>query len=348
MSIIAEMDARSRAIFKLLVETYLDTGQPVGSRTLARGALLGLSPATIRNVMSDLAGLGLLDAPHVSAGRMPTDLGLRLFVDGLMEVGAPSPEDRRAIELQAGGEGPGTTLLDRAARQLSGLTHAATIILTDKTDRPMKHVSFVPLEEGRALMVLVNAAGDVENRLIATPPGLPATALTQAANFLNAHMANRTLAEAEYTVRSEIERAEGELDALTADLVRRGLADLVRVPGGAPHLIIKGQANLLTEQGADLVRVQRLFEDLERQQGIIDVLAAAKAGDGVHIFIGSENPLFSLSGSAVIAAPYRDGDRNIIGVVGVVGPTRLNYARIIPLVDYTAAMVGRLLGQPRG
>ncbi|WOI53374.1 heat-inducible transcriptional repressor HrcA [Parvularcula sp. LCG005] len=343
MAALNDMDARARAIFKQLVETYLDTGQPVGSRTLSRIPALDLSPATIRNVMSDLAAIGLLDAPHASAGRMPTDLGLRLFVDGLMEVGAPSAEDRRALEDEAGTRGDAAALLDRAASQLSGLTQTATMIVTDKADRPLKHVSFVPLDDTRALMVLVDRAGDVENRILTIPAGLPASALIQAANFLNAQMAGRTLQDAERQVSAEIEAKQGELDSLTTDLVKRGIAELVGRPGIPPQLIIRGQAHLIQGAETDLGRLQKLFIDLERRQGISDLLSAAKAGEGVRIFIGAENPLFSLSGSSVIASPYRDSDRNIIGVIGVVGPTRLNYGRVIPLVDYTAEVVSRMM-----
>lgn len=294
--------------------------------------------------MADLAALGLLDSPHASAGRLPTDLGLRLFVDGLMEVGAPTPEERKALEEQAGGDAASAALLERAAGQLSGLTRAASLIVTDKTDRPLKHVSFVPLDERRALMVLVDSAGDVENRLIDLPPGMPAGALVQAANFLNAQMAGRTLSEAEQAVTTEIATNRGELDTLTADLVKQGIADLIAGSDGGPQLIVKGQANLLDGAASDLERVQRLFDDLERRQGVADLLEAAKTGEGVRIFIGAESPLFGQSGSTVIAAPYRDAERNIIGVIGVVGPTRLNYAKVIPLVDYTADVVSRLVG----
>lgn len=343
MTLLTDIDTRSRAIFKSLVETYLETGQPVGSRTLSRATGLDLSAATIRNVMSDLAAIGLLDSPHASAGRMPTEEGLRLFVDGLMEVGAPTAEERAALEEEAGSEGHAQGLLDRAASQLSGLTQTASLVLTSKYDRPLRQVSFVPLDNARALMVLVDDAGDVENRLISVPEGLPATSLIQAANFLNAQMSGRTLTEASASVLREIDEKRGQLDELTTDLVRQGIADLAKRPGGGPQLIVKGQSKLLAAAGDDLERVQRLFDELERQQGIVDLLNAAKEGEGVRIFIGSENPLFSLSGSSVVTAPYRDKDRNIIGVIGVVGPTRLNYARVIPLVDYTADVVSRLV-----
>ncbi len=341
MTTLSDVDARSRAIFKRLVETYLETGQPVGSRTLSREPGFDISPATIRNVMADLTEMGLLDSPHASAGRMPTERGLRLFVDGLMEVGAPSAEDRRALEEQYG-QAAGAQLLDHAARQLSGLTRAASLVITDTSDRPLKHVSFVALDETRALMVLVNTVGDVENRLVEIPAGLPSSALVQAANYLNAQMAGKTLSDAERSIGKEVESLQGELDTLTAALVKRGIADLARGPNGGPTLIIKGQSHLITGADGDLERLQQLFDAMERRQGIADLLDAARGGEGVRIFIGAENPLFNLSGSSVITAPYRDSEHNIVGVIGVVGPTRLNYARVIPLVDYTADIVSRL------
>ncbi|WP_031549986.1 heat-inducible transcriptional repressor HrcA [Parvularcula oceani] len=342
MTLLTDIDARSRALFKRLVETYLETGEPVGSRTLSRGPGIDVSPATIRNVMADLTELGLLGAPHASAGRIPTERGLRLFIDGMMEIGAPSPEERRALEADAGEEGA-ADLLDRAARSLSGLTQTASLVVASKSDRPLRHVEFVRLDPDRALAVLVDERGDVENRLIALPQGLPASALERASNFLNAQLSGKTLTQSKRMLLDELEAQRGQLDDLTADLVRRGVAEMGNLPGGASQLIVRGQANLLEGAGQDLERVQQLFEELERKQGLIDLLEAAKDGEGVRVFIGSENRLFSLSGSSIVAAPYRDSERNIVGVVGVVGPTRLNYARVVPLVDYTAEVVTRLI-----
>jgi heat-inducible transcriptional repressor len=342
MSLLTDIDARSRDLFKRLVETYLETGEPVGSRTLSRDPGVEVSPATIRNVMADLTELGLLSAPHASAGRLPTERGLRLFVDGMLEVGAPSEAERAALEAHVGEE-EAAALLGRAAQSLSGLTRTASLVVASKSDRPLRHVEFVRLDPHRALAVLVDERGDVENRLIKLPAGLPATALERASNFLNAQLAGRTLSQARAMIEEALDARRGEIDELTSDLVRRGVAELGRGSAGGPQLIVRGQANLLQDAGDDLERVQQLFEELERQQGVIDLLEAAKEGEGVRIFIGSENRLFSLSGSAVVAAPYRDAERNIVGVVGVVGPTRLNYARIVPLVDYTAGVVSRLM-----
>lgn len=343
MSSLQDIDARSRSIFKELVETYLETGEPVGSRTLSRRQGVDVSPATIRNVMADLAELGLLDAPHTSAGRMPTERGLRLFVDGMLEVREPTLEDREALERQAGAA-DAEAMLDRAAGMLSGLTQMASVVMASKADRPIRHLEFVRLDERRALAVIVDNAGDVENRLIDLPTGLPATALIEAANYLNAQLAGQTLQEAKRIVLEEIAARRTQLDDLTAELARRGIAELAAVaPGQGRQLIVRGQSNLLAGARDDLARVQQLFDELERKEGLLDLLEAAREGEGVRIFIGAENRLFSLSGSSIVAAPYRDRDSNIIGVLGVVGPTRLNYGRVIPLVDYTAELLTRMM-----
>ncbi|MEO1658009.1 MAG: heat-inducible transcriptional repressor HrcA [Pseudomonadota bacterium] len=341
VSTLQDIDARSRTIFKELVEAYLESGEPVGSRTLSRRADLGVSPATIRNVMADLTELGLLGAPHSSAGRLPTERGLRLFVDGMLEVGEPTPEERAALENEAGA-GDMQGMLDHAAGMLSGLTQMASLVVASKTDRPLKHLEFVRLDDATALAVIVDQGGDIENRVINLPKGLPATALIEASNYLNAQLAGRTLQEARRIVLQEIEARRTQLDDLTAELARRGIAELSSSPAGK-QLIVRGQSNLLAGAQDDLERVQQLFDELERQEGLIDLLEAARDGEGVRIFIGAENRLFSLSGSSVVAAPYRDRDHNIVGVLGVVGPTRLNYGRVIPLVDYTAEIVTRMM-----
>nr|WP_198912366.1 heat-inducible transcriptional repressor HrcA [Parvularcula mediterranea] len=335
-----DIDVRSRQIFKELVETYLETGEPVGSRTLSRRDGVDVSPATIRNVMADLSELGLLDAPHTSAGRMPTERGLRLFVDGMLEVGQPTPEERAVLDQRAGA-GDAEAMLDSAAGMLSGLTRMASVVMASKSERPIKHLEFVRLDDRRALAVIVDEGGDVENRLLDLPPGLPATSLIEAANYLNAQLTGRTLREAQRLVNADIEARKTALDDLTTELVKRGIAEFSQA--GGRQLIVRGQSNLLAGAQDDLARVQQLFDELERKEGLLDLLEAARDGEGVRIFIGAENRLFSLSGSSVVAAPYRDRDRNIVGVLGVVGPTRLNYGRVIPLVDYTAELVTRMM-----
>lgn len=335
------MDDRSREIFRRIVTAYLETGEPIGSRSLSGSNGLGVSPATIRNTMADLTEMGLLYAPHISAGRMPTDKGLRIFVDGLLEIGNLSEQERRALEQESGSPMQAESLLDQAAARLSGLAHTASLVTTSTTDVKLKHIEFVQTAADQALAVLVTDNGDVENRMLKLPIGLPASALVEASNYINARMQGRSLAEARQLILQEIQQNRTTLDHLTNELVKQGVAEL---SGSGDNLIVRGQANLLTDEQSDnLERVRMLFEDLEQKKDVIGLLEAAKDGEGVRIFIGSENSLFSLSGSSVIVKPYRDKTNQIIGVVGVIGPTRLNYAKIIPMVDYTAELVTKMI-----
>ena len=343
--LLAELNERSREIFRRVVEGYLETGGPVGSRSLTRTMAEKVSAATIRNVMQDLEYLGLLDSPHVSAGRVPTQLGLRMFVDGLMEVGTVSTEDREKIEATTGGNsGDVGALLDRVGSALSGITQGASLVLAPKHEAPIRHIDFVSLGPDRALVVLVFGDGHVENRLFRPPVGQTPSSLREAANFLNALAEGRTLSELRSHIGAEIVRRRQELDALAREMVEGGLA--VWEDQGEPYerLIVRGRANLIgAAEEAELQRIRSLFDDLERKRDIADFLELAEAGEGVRIFIGSENKLFSLSGSSLVVSPYMNADRKIIGAVGVIGPTRLNYGRIVPIVDYTAQLVGRLL-----
>ncbi|MFC5507023.1 heat-inducible transcriptional repressor HrcA [Bosea massiliensis] len=346
-----ETDQRSREIFRQIVDGYLATGEPVGSRNIARLLPMSLSPATVRNVMTDLELAGLIYAPHTSAGRLPTERGLRFFVDAMMEVGNLTAEERARIEAQMKAAATGRTLdgtLTEASALLSGLSRGAGVVVTTKANARLKHIEFVRLDPTRALVVLVADDGTVENRLLSLPPGLPASALTEAANFLNARILGKTLGELRAEIAQHREQMERELDSLTARLVESGIATSSG-PSSDRHLIVRGQANLLEDLKAqeDLERIRLLFGDLETQTDVIDLLARAEAGDGVRIFIGSENKLFSMSGSSMVAAPFRDAEQRIVGVVGIIGPTRLNYARIVPMVDYTAKVVGRLLDGAR-
>ncbi|MBV9954382.1 MAG: heat-inducible transcriptional repressor HrcA [Pseudolabrys sp.] len=346
---LAALNERSREIFRHIVESYLTTGEPVGSRNLARVLQTPLSPASVRNVMSDLEHLGLIWAPHTSAGRLPTELGLRFFVDALMQIGDLNENERRTIESQVASAGKANSLesvLTEASQMLSGLTRSAGVVLTAKANARLKHIEFVRLEPERALAVLVAEDGQVENRVLNIPAGLPTSALTEAGNFLNSRIQGRGLADVRAELEKSIEEGRAELDQLTQKIIANGLASW---SGGATEerqLIVRGHANLLEDLKAveDLERVRSLFDALETKRGVIDLLGRAERADGVRIFIGSENKLFSLSGSSTIVAPYRDGAGRIVGVLGVIGPTRLNYARVIPMVDYTAKMVSRVLG----
>jgi heat-inducible transcriptional repressor len=347
LSDLQRLNERSRAIFREIVENYLATGDPVGSRNLARHLPMTLSPASIRNVMSDLERLGLIYAPHTSAGRLPTEMGLRLFVDGLLEVGDVSEDERRVIEAQIGtrGEKAFDQVLTKAGEMISGLSHCAGVVLADKQVSRLKHIEFVPLEPGKALVVLVSEGQDVENRIVTLPPGLPPSSLHEATNYLNAHIAGLTLAEAKAKIEKEQATAKAELDALTQKVIEAGLATWSGALDGKQNLIVRGQANLLKDVDGleSLERIRQLFDDFESKRELAQLLGLAERGDGVHIFIGSENKLFSLSGSSLIVAPFTDERRKIVGVLGVIGPTRLNYARIVPMVDYTARLIGRVL-----
>src|SRR5262245_2020879 len=348
-STLKTLDQRSREIFRTIVDSYLRDGEPLGSRNLSRVLPLGLSPATIRNVMSDLETLGLIYSPHVSAGRLPTQRGLRFFVDAFMEIGDLTDEERRSIEAQVKASGSGSSLehmLTEASQMLSGMSRGAGLVVAAKHEVPLKHIEFIQLEPTRALTVLVSQNGDVENRIVELPAGTTASQLQEASNFLNAHIHGRTLAEAKGAIARLKEETKAALDVLSQELVEKGLAVWAGSEGGLPaRLIVRGRANLLenvTAQ-ADLELLKHLFEDLENQEGVMQLLDLTEQGSGVRIFIGSENKLFSLSGSSVVVAPYRDKDSRVIGALGVIGPTRLNYARIVPMVDYTAQIVSRLL-----
>jgi heat-inducible transcriptional repressor len=344
---IKRLSERSRTILREIVDSYLATGEPVGSRNLSRVLPMALSPASIRNVMSDLEHAGLIYAPHTSAGRLPTQSGLRMFVDGLLEVGDITDEERRKIEAQIAVKRTKSIdqVLMEAGEMISGLSHCAGVVLTEKQVARLKHIDFVAIEPTKALVVLVDNEQNVENRLIDIPAGLPPSALAEAANYLNAHIRGLTLSEARAAIEAELGTARAELDKLTQKVVKAGLAEWSGSLDDRKSLIVRGQANLLKDLTAieDLERIRQLFDDLETKRDISQILGLAERGDGVRIFIGSENKLFSLSGSSLIVAPFHDTDRKVVGVLGVIGPTRLNYARIIPMVDYTARLVSRML-----
>ncbi|MDO5704398.1 MAG: heat-inducible transcriptional repressor HrcA [Paracoccus sp. (in: a-proteobacteria)] len=345
---LSELNDRSREVFRRVVESYLETGEPVGSRTLTRALSERLSAATVRNVMQDLEYLGLLDSPHVSAGRLPTQLGLRLFVDAMMEIDAVDPTDRARLDetLGQGDPDPGP-LLDRVSTALSVITQGASLVLTPKREAPIRHIEFVSLGTDRALVVLVFADGHVENRIFTPPIGQTPSSLREAANFLNAMAEGRTLSDLRRHIAAQMNARRAELDALAAALIESGLAQW-ETASADPRLIVRGRANLLRQQAADIDHIHELFEDLERKQDIVRFLELAEQGEGVRIFIGSENKLFSLSGSSLVVSPYMNSDRKIVGAVGVIGPTRLNYGRIVPIVDYTAQLVGRVLSGRKG
>ena len=346
VSLLGDLNERSRQVLRHVVDAYVETGDPVGSRSISRRLGIALSPATIRNVMSDLEEAGLLYAPHTSAGRLPTEQGLRLFVNGLLELGDLTQDERRDIDGKCAAAGRSVPeVLEQATQLLSGLSRCAGLVVAPKAERTLKHIEFLHLGPGRALVVLVTEDGQVENRIIDVPIGLPSSSLIEASNYLASRMVGRTLAEARANVQKELEANRAELDALTNRVVESGLASWAGGDQGG-SLIIRGQANLLDNVTAlsDLERIRALFAVLETKESLAKLLDSAETAEGVQIFIGAQNELFGLAGCSMVIAPYRDSRQKIVGAVGVIGPTRINYARVIPMVDYTARVIGRILG----
>jgi heat-inducible transcriptional repressor len=342
---VSELNDRAREIFRLVVESYLASGQPVGSKSLAGEGGVNLSPASIRSVLAELEMLGLLAAPHTSAGRMPTESGLRLFVDGMMQVSEPTAEERAAIERRIASPGPIEQALEQVSSMLSDLSGAAGMVLVPRREPRLAQMTLMPLSRDRALAILVGEDGQVENRLLELAGGTSPATLEQASNYLSARLAGRTLAEASKAMRDEIAAGRSRLDEAGRELVERGLAVWSEDAARRPVLIVRGQARLLDETAlGDIERVRSLIDDLENKRSIADVLDSAREAEATRIFIGSENRLFALSGSSIVASPYRDREGNVVGVLGVIGPTRLNYARVVPMVDFTARSLGKLIG----
>jgi len=343
---ITELNDRSREILRRVVDSFVETGDPVGSRTISKQLSQTISPATIRNVMADLEEAGLLYAPHTSAGRLPTEAGLRLFVDGLMEVGNVDEGERETLEAHAAASGKSVEgLLEEVTGTLSGLTHCAGLVAAPKTEVPLKHIEFVSLSPGRALVVMVTENGIVENRVIEVAPTLPPSALVEATNYLSAKLVGRTLRQARETIRYELQSQKQELDGLTKKVIEAGLATWAGAEEDGA-LIVRGQANLLDDVSAvsDLERIRTLFEALETRESMSSLLETTEQAEGVQIFIGSDSHLFNLSGCSMVVSPFKNSQETVIGAIGVVGPTRINYSRIIPMVDFTAKLVGRMIG----
>jgi heat-inducible transcriptional repressor len=339
-----ELTARARDVFRIVVESYLGSGAPVGSRTISKLGTMNLSPASIRNVMQDLEELGLLAAPHTSAGRMPTQTGLRLFVDAMMQAAEPTADERAAIEARVQTGGPIENALAAASSALSGLSSCAGLVLVPPREARLKQFSFVPLSEQQALMILVGSDGLIENRVIDLPSDMTPSALVDAGNFMTARLSGLSLAEAAAAIEREIKGERAALDTAAQDLIRRGLAIWATDNAQRPVLIVRGAANLIDEStAADLDRVRQLLDEIEGHEEISRLLNSAREGAATKVFIGAENNLFALSGSSVIAAPYHGRDGRVVGVVGVIGPTRLNYARVVPMVDFTAQTLTRLM-----
>ncbi len=343
--ILSLKEKRNREVFRRLVEQYLSSGSPVGSRSIARKFSSPVSAATIRNVMQDLEQFGLLESPHVSAGRIPTDLGLRMFVDELLEIEHITPEDRVTLDgLQTDSDDP-KVLFNRIGMVLSRITTGASLILVPKLQSPISHIGFVSLAPDRAMVVLVTSDGTVENRIFTPPPGQTPSSMQAAANYLNSISKGLTVTEMQALVARDISERKSMLDTLTSDLVQQGVAVCQISEGGSERLIVRGRAHLLAEGSdpQDLGKIRELLDDLERKRDIARFLELVEEGEGVKVFIGSENKLFSLTGSSLVTAPFTDKDGKLIGAIGVIGPTRLNYARIVPIVDYTAQLISEIM-----
>ncbi|WP_135080743.1 heat-inducible transcriptional repressor HrcA [Terasakiella sp. SH-1] len=344
---LSNLNERSRDIFRRIVDAYMATGEPVGSRTVSKLLENSLSPASIRNVMADLEDMGLLHSPHTSAGRMPTEEGLRLFIDGVMEIGDLSENDRQAIDVECAAKGRRfDDVMNEASGMISGLSGCASLVFAPKADSPLKHIEFVNLSPGRTLVIMVMENGLVENRVIETPPDIPASALVQASNYLGAKLVGKTVSGGADEINQELQTHKTQLDELTNKVVAAGLAQWAGGGEDSGSLIVRGQAHLLDDISAigDLERIRSLFEALETKETLLKLLRLADNAQGVQIFIGSDNPLFNVSGCSMVVAPFHDGHQKIVGAIGVIGPTRINYARIIPMVDYTSKVIGRLIG----
>lgn len=344
---LSNLNDRSRDIFRRIVDAYMETGEPVGSRTVSKLLENSLSPASIRNVMADLEDMGLLHSPHTSAGRMPTEQGLRLFIDGVMELGDLPENERKVIDQECASKGRNfDDVMSEASGMISGLSGCASLVFAPKTDSPLKHIEFVNLSPGRTLVIMVMENGLVENRVIETPPDVSASALVQASNYLGAKLVGRTITDGLGEIGEELQNHQAQLDALTSKVVETGLAEWAGGTSDSGSLIVRGQAHLLDDIAAigDLERIRSLFEALETKETLLKLLRLADGADGVQIFIGSDNPLFNVSGCSMVVAPFHDGHQKIVGAIGVIGPTRINYARIIPMVDYTSKVIGRLIG----
>jgi heat-inducible transcriptional repressor len=342
---ITELNERSKTIFRYLVETYLDSGTAIGSKTISSMPGLDLSPATIRNVMAELEAKGLLFAPHTSSGRLPTQTGLRLYVDGLMEIGNLSNEERHQIKAICETNGQSMSqMMQRASTLLSGLSSGLGLVYAPKADKPLHNVQFVHLDDTRILVILVSKDGMVENRVIEFSCGESDSALEIASNYLNHHLNGKTLNEMKDDILEEIKDNRSQLDDISARLIEKGLA-ISTESTFEGHLIIRGQSKLLEDLQAleDIEHARMLFEALEEQDTLVKLLDATHSANGVEIFIGTENTVFENSGWSLVLSPYKTESSKIVGAIGVIGPTRINYGRIIPLVDYTSKVMSKLL-----
>lgn len=341
--LVQDLNTRSRAILRLVADSYVSHGEAVGSRTLSQSLarMLGmeLSPATIRNAMADLEEAGLLYSPHTSAGRLPTEAGLRLFVNNLLEVRPLDTGLQAEMEQLLDMDQQNLpAILERAGQALSSLSQCAGLVAAPKKDKPFKQVEFVSLSAHQVLVVWVAQDGSVENRLVTIDQRLNASDLQRAGDYLNRHLHGKTIEQARTDILAEIAARRTELDSLTQALVEQGMVLPTAEPG---LLIVRGQGHLLNDvkEVSELDRLRKLFDTLEQRETMLRLVEQTHSADGVQIFIGAQNDLFNHSGCAMIVAPYKNKQQQVVGAIGVIGPSRLNYGRIIPMVDYTAKIL---------
>jgi len=340
-----ELSDRSKQIFKSVVETYLETGSPSGSETILKKGGVNLSSSSIRLILANLQKEGLLFAQHTSAGRLPTDKGIRFFVDGLLEFGRLTQDERDNIKQQCLAKGTSfQEVLDEASKVISGLSSHTCIVVAPKNQNSIKHIEFIRLNSSQVMSIIASANGQIENRIIDDGGVYTDNILREISNYLNAKYLNKSIGEIKRNIQLEINNSKGRLEVLSQNLVQKGILEIA--PNSEnPYIFLHGQSNLLEDEiiSKDLDQIRKLFDEIENKTNFLEILENTNSAKGVQIFIGSQNFLFKHSGLSMIMAPYKDKDQKIIGAIGVMGPTRLNYAKIVPLVDYTSKIIGKVL-----
>lgn len=335
------LDERSKLLLKTLVERYIADGQPVGSRTLSKAAGLELSPATIRNVMSDLEELGLIVSPHTSAGRIPTARGYRLFVDTMLTVNKDEIEPMAAASFQAGQP---RLVLSQAANMLSSLSHFVGVVMSPRRPVVFRHIEFLNLSDRRVLVILVSPDGDVQNRIIHTQSEFTQSQLQEASNFLNAHYAGLTLDEVRQRLKGEVETLRGEIAVLMIKAVEPDANQIDETD----DVLVAGERNLLSvnEFSRDMGNLRKMFDLFEQKTQLMRLLDVSSQAEGVRIFIGGESQVVPYEELSVVSAPY-EVDGQVVGTLGVIGPQRMHYDKMIQIVDITSKLVSNALSQPK-
>ena len=340
-----ELSDRSKQIFISVVETYLETGSPSGSETILKKGGIDLSSSSIRLILANLQKAGLLFAPHTSAGRLPTDKGMRLFVDGLLEFGRLTKDEQENIKQQCLSKGASfQEVLNEASKMISGLSNHAGIVVAPKYQNDIKHIEFIRLNQNQVMSIIASTTGQVENRIFDDTGNYSDNILREISNFLNSKYVNKSIGEIKNSIQLDLKNSKGRLEILSKNLVQKGILELI--PNSEnPYIFFHGQSSLLEDEiiSNDLDEIRKLFDEIENKTSFVDILENTYSAKGVQIFIGSQNFLFKHSGLSMVMAPYKNKDQKIIGAIGVVGPTRLNYAKIVPLVDYTSKIIGKVL-----